>query len=148
MIDQDFQKNILVPMLEHFVGNHVFGIKMLEDSVLFKTDIGANGLISKNINGDWDIIIGDEVVYELEDELLNVLIPGDEKFQIDDYYQNLNNLLNSDLKYRSKSLVIQIVRTLQIFILNAEIKPINPIIFGPFQVYTSKISGKNIIYLN
>lgn len=135
-------------MLEHFVGNHVFGIKMLEDSVLFKTDIGANGLISKNINGDWDIIIGDEVVYELEDELLNVLIPGDEKFEIDDYYHNLNNLLNSDLKYRSKSLVIQIVRTLQIFILNAEIKPINPIKFGPFQVYTSKISGKNIIYLN
>jgi len=112
MIENTFQKNILVPMLEHFVGNHVFGVKMEEDSVIFKTEVGAEGFISKNSKGDWDITIGNEVIYEVEDELLGALIPSKGRMQIDDYYEKLNGLLSGNLKYRSKALVIQIIKTL------------------------------------
>ena len=148
MIENSFQKNILVPLLEHFVGNHVFGVKMEEDSVIFKTEIGTQGLISKNTNGDWDIIIRNEVIYEVEDELFGALMPSKGRVQLDEYYEKLNALLTGNLKYRSKVLVIHIVKTLEYFILNTQINPRIPIKVGPFLVFTSKIMGKNILCLN
>jgi len=148
MIEKSFQKNILIPLLEHFVGIHVFGIKIVDNSVIFKTEVGSDGFVSRNINGDWDIIIENEVIYEVEDELIDVLIPKAGKMEIEDYYEKLNTLLSCDLKYRSRSLVLQIVKTLEYFILNAQISPSKPIKIGPFLVYTDKIKGRNIICLN
>ena len=57
-----------------FVGEPIVEASNGEDDVLyFVTHHGHEGRLEQSINGNWDIIIGDEVVYEIEDEIIHVI---------------------------------------------------------------------------
>lgn len=149
MIKDASIKNVLIPLIEHFVSDGVSSVEFTDSSYIFKTNMGNIGVIKKNMCGDWDVIVEGELIYEIENEIMDALVPLDGKFLIHEYYHNIIGLCNSGiLKYRSKSLINQIRITIEYLILNSGVKPIIPIKVGPFLVYSSKILGRNLITLN
>lgn len=148
MIEHNYQKQILIPVLEHFVGIKVFELTSGGDFLTFATALGGAGHMVQNDNGGWDIFVGREIVYEIESELFNTLVPSEGKLPVEIYYKRLRNLIDIGLKYRSLILVDQIIKTLEYFILNTDVKINDPITIGNSMVYTTKDNTKNIICLN
>jgi len=119
--------DILYPIIEHYIGDGVAGVKRGHDEVSFLTIMGKDGRIEKNEEGDWDLLVEEEKVAEIEDSLFSIFCEA--------------------INYRSSILVEQLVKSLEMLMLNMEVKLKNPIAIGPFLVFTS-MGRKDIIVLN
>lgn len=64
---------LLHSALTHFVSEAVADVSRFENSILFKTDSGRIGLVERNFFGNYNIIIGEDVVYEIEKELYEII---------------------------------------------------------------------------
>jgi hypothetical protein len=140
-------QDILYPIIEHYIGTRVVRIKRDDDSVLFKTMLGQGGKIEKNIDGDWDLVIGEEKVGEIEDILFSIFCESKDQPPIEKYYKKLLQLKEEHLNYRSSLLVDQLVLSIEFLILNMEIELKNPVDVGPFYIFNYK-GEKQILVLN
>ena len=141
-------QDILTPVIEFFVGSDVIELERKEDHVEFITSWGYEGQLIKNVFGNWDIKIGDEVVYEIEEELYSILVPANKQRPAASYYSELKHLRESkELKHRSISLVNQIIFSLEFLILNANVILENPVEVSPFYIFNVD-DKKFIIGLN
>ena len=139
--------DILYPIIEHYIGTKVTGVKREDEMVFFSTLLGQGGKIKKNSLGDWDLVIEDEKVAEIENSLFSTFCESESQPPIGKYYYKLMDLKSQHLNYRSNLLVSQILDSLEFLILNAEIKIDSPIEFGPFFAF-SLDGEKNILVLN
>jgi hypothetical protein len=139
--------DILYPIIEHYIGDGVAGVKRGHDEVSFLTIMGKDGRIEKNEEGDWDLLVEEEKVAEIEDSLFSIFCEAKKQPPIDVYYKKLLKVKRKKLNYRSSILVEQLVKSLEMLMLNMEVKLKNPIAIGPFLVFTS-MGRKDIIVLN
>ena len=64
---------LLHSALTHFVSEPVADVSRFEKSILFKTDSGRIGLVERNFFGNYNIMIGEDIVYEIERELYDII---------------------------------------------------------------------------
>lgn len=108
MIQND-KPNLMRTAIELFLGEHIDDITVAEESVVFTTMTGATGIMEPNFLGNFDIWIGEEVIYEIEHDLFKIMLHKDDKdiFSLYDYLRAINIM---ELKHKSK-LFLYIVKT-------------------------------------
>lgn len=140
--------DILFPIIEHYIGTSVSGIRRNDESVLFKTSSGKGGKIEKNLYGDWDLSLGDEKVCEIEDVLFSIFCDYAEQPPIDKYYKKLLKLKSTRaLNERSNILVDQIMFSIEFLIMNMEVNLERPIKIGYFLAFSHN-GSKYVLGLN
>ena len=94
--------NFLIVALQLFLGEGVeIAEKHEDETVSFITSRGDAGFMGPNFTGNWDIWIGEEVVYEVESDLYEIIQHQKDEnlIQLYDYIRNIDR---SNLKYKSK----------------------------------------------
>lgn len=90
--------------IELFLGEPLIEFTQDDEVIEFMTITGTLGTMEMNdYSGNWDIWIGDEVVYEVESELVPLMNHTNDK-QLFDLYEYAKSL-DCDLKYKSRRFV-------------------------------------------
>lgn len=138
------QSTALYPVLQHYTGCKISSISLEGDDFIFKTLLGENGILKEDITGNWSIKIGQELVYTIEKDIFNVLINPDKKSSLEDYIDILNDLFNNkDISYRSRLLVVNIMKFLEEYIISSDFVPKKSLRIGPLLIINLK--GRKII---
>jgi hypothetical protein len=138
------QSTALYPVLQHYTGCKISSISLDGEDFIFKTLLGENGILKEDITGNWNIEIGQELVYTIEKDIFNVLINPDKKSSLEDYIDILNDLFNNkDISYRSRLLVVNIMKFLEEYIISSDFIPKKSLRIGPLLIYNLK--GRKII---
>jgi hypothetical protein len=133
------QNQALYPVLQHYTGSKIVSISYIGDGLIFSNSWGVSGLLVENKEGDWDIIIGEELVDRIEKDVFEALVKPTAKSNIEEYIKILDHLsTDENVSYRSKVLVSQILGILEEFILNSSFIPKKEIKFGPFWIFSYK----------
>lgn len=133
------QNKALYPLLHHYIGSEVKSIFSDNDSLLFVTLMGEKGKIKETLEGDREILIDQEVVYKIEKKVFEALVTPDVKNTLEDYLDILKNLLeDGKISYRSKTLVNQILKFLEGYIISSDFLPQRMIEVRPFLVFGYK----------
>jgi hypothetical protein len=140
--------DILFPIIEHYAGITVSKIRRIDELVLFRTSLGQGGKIERNIEGDWDLVVDDEKVAEIEDILFSIFCESQDQPPIDKYYNKLLGLRNKGvLNYKSNILVDQLIISIEFLILNMDVELEDPISIGPFFTFNHN-KTKHVLVLN
>lgn len=140
--------DILFPIIEHYIGTKVAGIRRDDELVLFRTNNGEGGKIEKNLYGDWDLSIEDEKVCEIEDVIFSIFSESKDQPPIDKYYKKLLKLKSEEtLNYQSNILVDQLMFSIEFLIMNMDVQLEDPIKMGPFLAF-SHDGNKYVLGLN
>ena len=140
--------DIFIPIIEHYTGTIVSKVRRIDESILFKTISGQAGKIERNIEGDWDLLVDEEKVAEIEDGLFSIFCESRDQPPIDKYYSELLVLKRrSVLNYKSNILVDQLITSIEFLILHMDVQLEDPIKIGPF--FTFNHNGtKHVLVLN
>jgi hypothetical protein len=140
--------DIFFPIIEHYTGTLVSKVRRIDESILFKTISGQAGKIERNIEGDWDLLVEEEKVAEIEDGLFSIFCESRDQPPIDKYYNELLRLKRrSVLNYKSNILVDQLITSIEFLILHMDVQLEDAIKIGPF--YTFNHNGtKHVLVLN
>jgi hypothetical protein len=140
--------DIFFPIIEHYTGIRISKVKRIEESILFKTALGQLGKIERNIEGDWDLLLDEEKVAEIEDSLFSIFCEPKNQPPIDKYYNQLLGLKKKGvLNYKSNVLVDQLITSIEFLILHMDVQLEDPIAMGPF--FTFNHNGtKHVLVLN
>ena len=125
--------------LTAFVGEPIIEASSGEDDVLyFVTYNGNEGRMEKNIvTGNWDIYIGDEVVYEMEDEIVHVMDQEEKGINLIKIYNYMRYDINwKNLKFKSRKFMQIVFSAIE-----------KQIVFGNFPLQGSIVIDENwIVY--
>ncbi len=137
------QNRALYPVLQHYTGSQISKISNEGEKTVFDTYLGQHGYLLEDYQGDWEIIIEDEIVEKIEKEVFDILIKPSNKSTLEDYLEILSSLMKKNIKHRSKLLVGQMLKVLEDYIIQSDYTPKKPIIISPFVVST--VCGKKTI---
>jgi len=138
------QNQALYPVLQHYTGSQITSIFTEGEDLLFNTLWGEKGKLLEDHDGNWNIVINHEVVESIEKIVFDALVKPSKKNSVEEYLYQLNELvLRSSLKYRSKTLVAEIIKFLEDYILTSNFAPKKPILIGPFAICSYK--GKRMV---
>lgn len=138
------QNQALYPVLQHYTGCKISSVFPEGDVFKFRTFMGDKGMVMEDISGDWSVIIGEEEVYKIERDIFNILVKPNKKSSLEDYIEILNDLTNdTNVSYRSKLLVSNILIFLEEYILNSDFLPKKDIRVGIFSVLN--VGGKKFV---
>lgn len=138
------QNQALYPVLQHYTGCKITSISFEGEDLSFKTFLGEQGFLNEDMSGDWSIVIGGEVVYRIEKDVFNALVNPNDKRSLEDYVEILEDLHNSpEVSYRSRVLVINILKFLEEYILSSEFLPKRNLRVGIFMVFNC--DGKKFV---
>jgi len=119
-----------------------------ELGISFETALGNYGLVIPNEDGNWDVLLNDSKVYEIEKEVYSIITHEGNSPPIKDYMNYLIEVSSLPLKEKSLSFVIMTKRGLEFLAVNGKVDLENNFIWGPFEVYKNLIGKKAIIVLN
>ena len=138
------QNEALYPVLQHYIGSKIASISSDGEDLTFKTLLGEIGFLNEDPNGDWRIFIGGEIVYKIEKEVFNALVNPNDKRSLEDYIDILDDLYNSPgVSYRSRILVINILKFLEEYILSSDFLPRRDLRVGIFMIFNC--DGKKFV---
>lgn len=138
------QSQALYPVLQHYTGCKIASISSEGEDLIFRTLLGEKGFLSEDISGDWTILIGDEIVYRIEKDVFNALVNPNDKRSLEDYVEILDDLYNSpEVSYRSRVLIINILKFLEEYIISSDFLPKKNLRSGIFEIFNCK--GKKFV---
>lgn len=140
--------DIFFPIIEHYTGIRVSKVRRIDELILFKTALGQAGKIERNIEGDWDLLVDEEKVAEIEDVLFSIFCEPRDQPPIDKYYNELLRLKRRGvLNYKSNVLVDQLITSIEFLILHMDVQLEDPIAMGPFFTFSHN-GTKHVLVLN
>lgn len=140
--------DIFFPIIEHYTGIRVSKVRRIDELILFKTALGQAGKIERNIEGDWDLLVDEEKVAEIEDVLFSIFCEPRDQPPIDKYYNELLRLKRRGvLNYKSNVLVDQLITSIEFLILHMDVQLEDSITMGPFFTFSHK-GTKHVLVLN
>lgn len=135
--------DILYPVLEYYLHAKIIGVKREESCVHFVSSIGE-GEMRESSSGNWDIFVSDENMGMIEKEVFDLLTTPENQPDLVSYYENMKELSTRRLNHTSKSLVKDIIKSVEFLIMNVDVKLENGVAVGPFFVYSHKGEKKTI----
>ena len=116
---------LLHSALTHFVGEPINQMShFTDDSVLFQTGSGVTGFVEPNYVGNMDIWIGENVVYEIEKDLYDLLEFDRKEIGIIDFYNHMKEVDPTEFKTMSREFFDIVRRTTENIILNFDHLPL------------------------
>lgn len=88
--------------LTHFIGEPITHMQRFEDSYVFNTARGLVGTVVSNYLGNMDIWIGDDVVYEIEKELYDLLEYESREYGLIEFYNELKRVDHRYMQAKSQ----------------------------------------------
>ena len=140
------RSDVIVPMIEYYIGGPIDSMEMIDSIVFFSTSDG-NGKICENEIGNWEVYVNEEKVSEIEEKVFKTIMDSKECLDIQNYYDDLKDILGSDLTYRSSCLIRDIMGSLEYLLINEDVKIKSPVNMGKYFIFTLD-NGKEIICLN
>jgi len=133
--------------IELFLGEPLIEMYQDNDIIDFITITGNAGSMEENsFSGNWDIWIGDEVVYEVEQELVPLMDHTNDR-QLFDLYEYVKNISEQELKYKSRRFLTIVQGSIEKLIINGNLPLTGSVTIGPYEVtYTN--NRKFLISLN
>lgn len=140
------QNQALYSVLQHYIGEKIISVLVHEDGgLIFDTFSEKKGVINQDLNGNWNVIIGNKIVDIIEKDVFNLLVKPNKKNSLENYIHTLNSLiLNKKISKRSKLLIYNIILFLENYIMNSEFLPKNNLRIGLFGIFN--YNGKKFIY--
>lgn len=142
--------DLMYSALDHFLGTDT-PVKIFRDDlgISFETALGNLGLVVPNSEGNWDIFLNDEKIYEIESEVYSIITHEGNAPSIDDYMKKLKSLSGTSLKEESRKFVDMTRSGIGFLAIQGKINLKSDFVYGPFSVHTDLIVGeKRIIILN
>ena len=135
-----------MPIIQYYIGESADFVEFRGDNVVFKT-LYNMGILERNLDGNWDIYLGADKISEIEYSILKTVAKYSETPDIQDYYNDLNLLLNGDLGGKSRRLIGDLKGSIESLMLNNEIRYKSPLSMGIFYIFVMG-AEKQIICLN
>jgi hypothetical protein len=141
--------DLMYSALDHFLETDT-PVLIFRDplGVSFETALGGQGLVIPNLEGNWDIFLNDEKIYEIEDEVYSIITHEGNAPSIDDYMKKLKSLSGTSLKDESRKFVDMTRSGIVFLALQGKINLKSDFVYGPFSVHTNPSGEKTIIILN
>lgn len=133
--------NLLHSALTHFVSEPVSDVSRFEDSIVFTTATGRFGYVERNFSGNFDIWVGDEVVYEIEERLLSLIEVEKSKPEgLIEFYELVKDEVPMSLEYqpRSKEFFDIVKNSVENIIINHNLPIVGDATIGIYQVHYTK----------
>lgn len=127
---------LLHSALSHFVGEPISQMSKFNNaSLMFQTDSGTTGLVEANSTGNMDIWIGENVIYEIEKDLFDLLEYDKKEIGLIEFYNYLKLVDGSEFKNRSKQFFNIVKTSTENIILNYDLPLIGDTTIGETQVH-------------
>lgn len=141
--------DLMYSALDHFLGTDS-PVRIFRDDIgiSFETVLGNYGLVIPNEEGNWDIMINDSKVYEIENEVYSIITHEGNAPSIDEYMEKLKDLSLSDLKEESKKFIRMTREGIALLAAQGKIELEVSFKYGPFLFYKNREGFKNRIILN
>ena len=112
------------------------------DTIEFSTILGNHGVLSENSDGEWDILLEDEIVYTTEREIFDLIASEREDTDpdLDKLLLELSDLYKKDLRNKSKILLETLIQGIGYLIVIGKAKSEMDLQFGPHFVKSSSDS--------
>lgn len=141
--------NMFKTAIELFLGEPLLDVVQdeNEEAIGFLTRTGAAGSMEINTySGNWDIWIGEEVVYEVEQELAPLLRHTNDK-EMFDLYAYAKSIDAEMLKYKSRRFLNIVQQSIEKLLINGHLPLVGTTVIGSYEViYTN--NRKFLISLN
>lgn len=124
----------------HFLGEPVIDLSRFEDTIVFQTGRGTTGVVESNFVGNYDIWIGEEVVYEIEKELFDVIEQDKAESQTSliEFYNSLKTVNEEHFKYKSKTFFNIVKSSIENIILNHNLPMVGDATIGSWLIHYTK----------
>jgi hypothetical protein len=124
--------------LTHFVKEPIININRFDDILMFQTASGTVGLVESNYIGNMNIWIGENVVYEIERELFDLVEYDRSEMGIIEFYNFLKKLNQFELKTQSLQFFNIVKSSTENIILNYDLPIVGDTMIEHTQIhYTS-----------
>ncbi len=141
--------DLMFSALDHFLGTDTpVRIFRADLGVSFETALGNHGLVIPNEDGNWDILLNDSKVYEIESDVYSIITHEGNTPSVDDYMTKLIELSASGIKDKSKEFVCMTMGGIIILAVQGKVSLTESFAYGPFFVYTDGRGKKQRIILN
>ena len=141
--------DLMFSALDHFLGSDT-PVRIFRDDlgVSFETALGNYGLVIPNESGNWDILVNDSKVYEIEHEVYSIITHEGNAPTVRDYMNQLGELISSPIKEKSKEFVRMTQDGIKVLAALGKIDLGQSFTYGPFFVFIDKYGNKNRIIMN
>ena len=141
--------DLMFSALDHFLGSDT-PVRIFRDDlgVSFETALGNYGLVIPNQDGNWDILVNDSKIYEIESEVYSIITHEGNAPKIDEYMKSLKGLIASPIKDQSKEFVKMTREGIAILATMGKIDLGESFSYGPFFVFVDSKGNKSRIILN
>ena len=141
--------DLMFSALDHFLESDS-PVRIFRDDlgISFETALGSHGLVIPNEEGNWDILVNDSKIYEIENEVYSIITHEGNSPSIDEYMKCLKTLISSPIKEQSKEFVRMTREGLVILATMGKVDLGENFSYGPFFVFIDKQGSKNIIIMN
>lgn len=141
--------DLMFSALDHFLEDDTPVLIFRDDlGVSFETELGNFGLVIPNEQGNWDILINNSKIYEIENEVYSIITHEGNAPAIDEYMKSLKELISSPIKERSKEFVKMTKDGITILATIGKIDLGESFSYGPFFIFVDKHGNKSRIILN
>jgi hypothetical protein len=141
--------DLMFSALDHFLETDTPARIFRDDlGVSFETELGNYGLVIPNKDGNWDILVNNSKIYEIENEVYSIITHEGNAPSIDEYMKCLKTLISSPIKEQSKEFVRMTREGLVILATMGKVDLGESFSYGPFFVFIDKQGSKNIIIMN
>jgi len=139
--------NLLHSAITYFVKEPVKDMSRFQESIVFVTHSDRYGYIEQNPMGNYDVWIGEDVVYEIESELFDILDDHAKGLDLMGFYENLR-IEDTSMFQQSSREFFQIVKgSIENILMNKDLPLVGSARVGLEQLVYTK-SGKFKINLN
>ena len=141
--------DLMFSALDHFLESDS-PVRIFRDDlgVSFETALGNYGLVIPNESGNWDILVNDSKIYEIENEVYSIITHEGNAPSIDEYMNQLKKLISSPIKERSKEFVKMTRDGIKVLAAIGKIQLEESFSHGPFFIFVDKQGNKRRIILN
>jgi hypothetical protein len=124
--------------LRLFVGDVISDVSKFDDVLVFRTENGLSGMVEKNQIGEWEIWIGEDVIYSIEEDIFSIMDHdgGDESlFKL---YKDIKVIDRYELKDKSKLFLDIVKQAVENLLLNSRLPLVGSTNIGSTQVIYKK----------
>ena len=141
--------DLMYSALDHFLGDDA-PVRIFRDElgISFVTALGNYGLVIPNEEGNWDIMVNDSKVYEIENEVYSIITHEGNALPLDEYMEKLRMLSSSSIKEKSKIFVRMTKEGIEFLALQGKVNIEGSFSYGPFFIFGGLPGPKSRIIMN
>jgi hypothetical protein len=141
--------DLMFTALDYFIEDDT-PVKVFRDDlgISFETILGNQGLVVPNEDGNWDIILNNSKIYEIENEIYGIITHEGNSPSINEYMKLLKEVSSMEIKDKSRGFLNLTLGGIGILAVHGKIKLDTSLVYGPYLLYTDKNGETGRIILN